>query len=103
MAYVAIAEASEGDHEVAVARYVRLPDRRGCEFAIAVADAWQRRGLGELMMRRLIETAREAGLERMEGQVLAANVAMLELCRRLGFTIAHDQGDALERRVVLDL
>ena len=103
MAYVAIAEAAEGDHEVAVARYVRLPDRRGCEFAIAVADAWQGRGLGELMMRRLIETARDAGLDRMEGQVLAANVSMLDLCHRLGFTVAHDEGDGLERRVVLAL
>ena len=103
MALVAI-DTSEGrEREVAVARYIRLPDGGSCEFAIVVADAWQDRGLGRLMMARLAGIARASGLERMLGQVLASNTGMLELCARLGMRVERDPGDAMLRRVSLEL
>ena len=103
MAIVAIDSGDGRDREVAVARYIRLPDGRTCEFAIVVADAWQNRGLGRRMMARLAEIARERGLARMEGQVLASNAGMLELCGKLGLEIAPDPADPLLRRVSLAL
>jgi acetyltransferase len=103
MALVAVAEEGGREREAAVARYVRLPDGRTCEYAIVVADAWQGRGLGTLVMRRLIAIASEAGLDTMVGQVLASNRAMLDLCRSLGFSIEADPRDSIERRVVLRL
>lgn len=74
---------------VGVARYVGNPDRHSCEFALTVTDEWQKRGVGRELMRRLMEVARDRGIEVMEGEVLANNVKMLRLCERLGFRIAH--------------
>jgi acetyltransferase len=102
MALVAIDASAAQPREVGVCRYIRLPDERSCEFAIVVADAWQGRGLGRVMMERLIAIARERGLERMLGYVLSANRGMLELCSRLGFEI-RAMADGEVREVVLQL
>jgi len=103
MALVAIEDAGGGQREVAVARYVALPDGEACEYAIVVADAWQGQGLGRRLMERLIGIARERGLRRMVGWVLAENAAMLALCARLGFVEHAEPGDLLTRRVELAL
>ena len=44
-------------------------------------------------MAALIDVARNRGLEKMEGFVLAANQPMLRLARRLGFVVAPDPDD----------
>ena len=103
MALVAIDRSAGRDREVAVARYIRLPDGVTCEFAIVLADDWQGKGLGPRVMGRLIAVARAAGLETMVGQVLASNQAMLHMCERLGFAIERDPDDPLNRRAVLRL
>jgi acetyltransferase len=92
---------SEGDHEkeIAVARYVKNPDGKSCEFAIVVADAWQHRGIGSRLMDCLIQAARAQGLQVMEGFVLATNHRMLALMDALGFRISGFEGDPTLRRV----
>jgi acetyltransferase len=89
--------------EVAVARYVVGPDDRSCEFAIVVADAWQRRGVGTLLMCALMDAARRRGLRLMYGEVLASNHKMLDLMRRLGFQVVRSPADARVVRVEADL
>jgi acetyltransferase len=103
MALIALEGPQGAEREVAVCRYVRLPDEATCEYAITVADDWQGRGLGGLMMARLIGIARARGLSTMEGWVLAANKPMLDLCTRLGFEQEPVPGDAMTRRVWLAL
>jgi acetyltransferase len=78
---------------VGVARYVANPDSISCEFALTVADDWQKRGVGGHLMQRLMNIARDRGLEVMEGEVLAQNAKMLRLCRKLGFRVMHDIDD----------
>jgi len=102
MALVAVREEGGEESVLAVCRYATLPDGRSCEFAIVVADAWQRRGLGRRMMSALIEVAAARGLERMVGLVHSANAPMLRLCGELGFT-REAHGDPGTRRVVLAL
>ena len=75
------------EQEIAVARYVALRAPGLCEFVLAVADGWQGRGVGYRLMQTLIGFAREAGYERMDGFVLAANHKMLELMQALGFEV----------------
>jgi acetyltransferase len=86
-----------------VARYVTNPDRRSCEFAIVVADAWHRKGIGHRLMQRLIEIARARGLDAMEGEVLAQNTEMLALAAALGFRVSGVAGSDGVRRVTLAL
>jgi acetyltransferase len=103
MALIAVVSRGGQEREVAVARYVTNPDHRSCEFAIVVADAWQRKGIGRRMMERLIGIARARGLKVMEGEVLARNREMLELAEGLGFGVSGITGDERVRRVTLAL
>jgi acetyltransferase len=103
MAFVAITGKGGDETEVGVARYVTNPDGSSCEFAIVVADDWQRRGLGRRLMTQLIEVARARGLARMVGHILATNRSMLTLASSLGFTVGESPDDPTVRRATLTL
>ncbi|HML13508.1 MAG TPA: GNAT family N-acetyltransferase [Xanthobacteraceae bacterium] len=75
-------------------------DERTAEFAILVRSQLKGHGLGWLLMRRVIDYAREKGLRRVYGDVLAENTTMLQMCTELGF-YTLDRGS--KKRVVLDL
>ncbi len=93
MALVAIYTGDDGEEEIGVARYMTNPDQKTCEFAIVVSDKWQGKGIARLLMQKLIEIARNRGLEIMEGQILANNFRMLELMLSLNFQINNDPDD----------
>jgi acetyltransferase len=103
MALIALICENGRETEIGVARYVVNPDGRSCEFAIVIADAWQRRGIGSKLMHSLMEAARRRGLETMEGWVLSGNTKMLALADGLGFTIDASAGDPSLRHVVKNL
>jgi RimJ/RimL family protein N-acetyltransferase len=67
------------------------------EFAILLRSHLKGHGLGWLMMRHMIDYAREHGLKTVRGQVLAENTTMLQMCGELGF---HASDDPLERGVM---
>jgi GNAT superfamily N-acetyltransferase len=64
--------AQDHDGIAGVARYAPLGDQR-YEVAIVVADAWQRRGLGTLLMTRLGHIARARGIAAFHATLLAEN------------------------------
>jgi N-acetylglutamate synthase-like GNAT family acetyltransferase len=66
---------------VGVARLVR--DGQVGEVAFAVADRWQDRGIGTLLVDRLAEDARAAGITSFRADIAAENAASLALMRRL--------------------
>ena len=102
LALVAEIDAPDGIDIVGGARYIE-GEGKACEFAVTVADDWQRVGLASRLLRELIAIARARGLERMEGFVLAGNSPMLGLARRLGFTLRADPRDPTVVVVALDL
>jgi acetyltransferase len=74
---------------IAEARYVReLRSGDAAQFAIAVDEAWQGRGLARLLLAKLACRAAVAGISRLQGETLASNARMLRLARRAGFGIA---------------
>lgn len=80
-----------GDREIlAIARLTRIPGRPEAEFAMLVADPHQGQGLGTRLLELLLEVGRDEGLERISADILPENNAMREVCRRLGFAVAHD-------------
>ncbi len=96
MAFVAIVGEAGHEVEVGVCRYITNPDGATCEFALVIADQWQRHGLGWRMMTLLIDTARARGLSVMVGHVLADNAPMLALCAQLGFVPGEPtEGDSV--------
>jgi len=79
-------------------------------LGIGFADAWQGQGLGEPMLRRLIEDAREAGRRGIELTTAVTNERALRLYLRLGFSlvgevdnVAGDGRVVRERRLFLAL
>jgi RimJ/RimL family protein N-acetyltransferase len=93
--------ALDGEHGVAVARYVRHGEGLA-EVAIGVADAWQRRGLGRELLVRLVEKARSApDLRALDAMTLADNRAAQGLLRSVGF--AFDRRDGVLLVYVLAL
>jgi acetyltransferase len=77
--------ALEGDEFIAVGRYAPNADGKTAEFALVVADEWQRKGLGRALLEKLKDEARKAGYQGLTGTILESNHEMLELTRRLGF------------------
>lgn len=78
--------------------------RRIGDFAVAVADAWQGKGIGRRLIRRLVESARQAGLRVLRGDVLSENRRMLALLRDAGFSTRRNPDDSLlhEASIALD-
>ena len=103
MAFVASKAAPAAEIIIGISRSEGDEDHRDCEFAVTVADAWQGRGLGVLLMQRLIAYATDAGYQRMIGYVLASNRAMLRLSLKLGFTATRAPGDPTVDVVILPL
>lgn len=69
---------------VAIARFVRDPgDPSRAEVAVTVADEWQHRGLGKLMLSRLADRAREQGIMHFTALVAADNTSMHKLLERI--------------------
>lgn len=85
---------------IAEARYVvDAADPALCEFAIAVADDWQGRGIASKLLRRLENRARAAGIGRMAADTLRTNVAMISLARKAGYTAGLNSRDARTMRL----
>lgn len=86
------------DRVVAMAQYVADPYPQRCDFAVVVADEWQGRGLGRQLIQALICIARAAGIEHIDGDVLAENAPMLGLLADMGFMLAaHEEGPYLRK------
>jgi acetate---CoA ligase (ADP-forming) len=80
----------EGERIVGVANYVRLRDPSAAEAAFAVADAYQRQGIGIRLLEQLAARASHAGVERFVAEVLAENRDMLGVFEAVGFELARE-------------
>jgi GNAT superfamily N-acetyltransferase len=88
---------------IAEAVHVMAPGGARCEFALSVTDAWQRRGLGTLLLRLVECRARLIGARHLFGDVLRTNDAMKCLARRRGFVLRSPVTDARLVEIVRDL
>ena len=86
-----------------VVRFSADPDNERAEFAILLDSAQTGLGLGSMMMRRIIDIARQRGIGQLFGEVLNDNRAMLALCRAMGFSRRHVPDDPGVSEVTLAL
>jgi acetyltransferase len=87
MALVAVLGDGAAEKIIGVARYAADANSQDCEFAVAVADEWQCRGIGTTLTRKLFEHAAHEGFRTIYGTVFANNQRMLELAEWLGLTV----------------
>ncbi|RJO66736.1 MAG: N-acetyltransferase [Myxococcales bacterium] len=85
VALIVLRGGESGEEEIGVARYVIDPDRANCEFAIVVADKWQKRGIGTRLMKALISHLQASGVKQISGSVLKSNSAMRKFGKQMGF------------------
>ena len=84
-AFIAVADGEI----VAVARFDRIGGGAEAEAAFVVADSWQGRGLGTVLLARLIDRARRLGVDRLVAQTLPYNRPMLSVFRSAGLPITE--------------
>jgi acetyltransferase len=91
-----LAETRTNGHDVMIAevRYVVEPGNdQDCEFAIAVADAWQGHGIGRELLAILEKHAAQEGRRELTADTLPENHAMISLAKRCGFAVGRNQYD----------
>jgi len=76
-----------------VGRLSKLHGTNEAEFALLVSDAWHGLGLGEELLKRLIQIGREEKLDRIVGQILSDNQAMQHICKKIGFEVKYNEAN----------
>ncbi|APV51846.1 hypothetical protein BWI17_20520 [Betaproteobacteria bacterium GR16-43] len=100
-ALIVTAQREGKEQAVAAGRFFIGPRGDEAEFALLVADEWQRKGIGKMLLGELVEEARRRGLKRLFGEILANNAGMLAVAAALGFAITTHPEDRKLRLAVL--
>jgi GNAT superfamily N-acetyltransferase len=103
LALIAFARVGGETAMIAEAVQVIAPESRRCEIALSVTDAWQRKGLGTLLISHMECRARMLGVRHVIGEMLRTNEAMKGLARKAGFAIRSSFTDARLVEIVRDL
>lgn len=93
MAFIATCRDEQGvDATLGVVRVFAGPDKQQAEFAVSVRSDLKGKGLGPILMHKLIAYCRSIGVRQLNGETLPDNLAMQNLARRCGFTIDNNAG-----------
>src|SRR5271165_3164651 len=94
LALLALADTDDTSCLVGEAVLASMPGSARSEFALSVADAWQRRGVGAALVADLECRARMRGARHLYGDVLRANTPMKNLARKAGYALRSPFTDA---------
>ncbi|MBI5263466.1 MAG: GNAT family N-acetyltransferase [Bradyrhizobium sp.] len=78
---------------VGEARYAFHADTSNFEFGLSIDDRWQGHGIGAALLKNLECRAAALGAERMFGDTLRSNEAMMSLARGRGFSFTGHPDD----------
>jgi acetyltransferase len=103
MAFIATAASPQGPNEtLAVVRALRDPDNHDAEFGIVVRSDLKGSGLGERLMRKMVDYLRSQGTRRLVATVLTENHRMLQLARDLGFVVQESSSGVRDISLALN-
>jgi acetyltransferase len=92
MALIVTRANGEGTGEtLGVARAIADPDNETAEFAVAARSDMKGRGLGSLLLSRIIDYAKKRGTRWMVGEALRENAGMIALARNSGFELTKTE------------
>jgi acetyltransferase len=92
MAFLMVTPEHLGVQILGVIHLIADPDLKRAEFAPMVRSGHGRRGLGELLMTKMIAYAQARGIAELYAEVLRENIGMTRLAIKLGFS-RHDNRD----------
>lgn len=87
MAFVAISFSSGEAKIIGVARALINPENTEAEFAILIRSDLKGKGLGKVLMTKIIDYCRKKGTLKMTGMTMPTNRGMLTLAQKLGFSL----------------
>jgi len=97
MAFIATVQTGQAVQTLGVARAVADPDNVCAEFGVIVRSDLKGRGLGRILMAKLIRYWRERGTQKLVGVALPDNQMVLRLARSLGFVVEPDASNGTMR------
>jgi acetyltransferase len=98
LAFVAV---TRGQDEVVIGdmQIHRFVDMENAEFSLTVADSWQGKGLGRVLMDYCITVARDIGIKMLWMDVIKENMRMIEFGNKYNFK----QLDGLEEDDMVEM
>jgi GNAT superfamily N-acetyltransferase len=78
---------------VGEARYAFDPETASIEFGLSIDDRWQGHGIGKALLKNLECRAASFGADRLFGDTLRSNDAMIGLARKTGYAFMPSPGD----------
>jgi acetyltransferase len=104
MTFIATAPDESGKPEtLGEVRTIADPDNRVAEYSIIVRSDLKGSGLGRKLLHKMIDYCRSRGTQRLAGQVLCRNRAMLAMSRAMGFRRKLSSEDTEVFEIWLDL
>jgi acetyltransferase len=104
MAFIATRTGADGCPEtLGVGRVVADPDNVSAEFAVTVRSDLKGKGIGEMLMNKLIAYCRARGTREIVGEALPQNAPVIGLVKKLGFTVGPVDEDEGVRKFRLPL
>lgn len=96
VALMAIVNENGRQQAIGVARYAVDAGGDSAECALSVADSWQNRGLGTVLMNHLVDIAHAQKIQKLYSIDSAENFRIQNLVRRLGFQSHLNPDDATQ-------
>jgi acetyltransferase len=87
MAFVAVTKDGNKEEIIGVSRALINPENTDAEFAILIRTDVKGKGLGKILMTRIIDYCMSKGTKQMSGITMPTNRGMLTLAQRLGFEV----------------
>jgi GNAT superfamily N-acetyltransferase len=78
---------------VGEARYAFDPETASIEFGLSIDDRWQGHGIGKALLKNLECRGASFGADRLFGDTLRSNDAMIALARKAGYAFTNTPGD----------
>ncbi|MCB4207662.1 bifunctional GNAT family N-acetyltransferase/acetate--CoA ligase family protein [Arthrobacter sp. UM1] len=87
---------TRGERIVGIGRYDRLPhDESSAEVAFNIADSFQGKGLGSILLEHLAAAARERGVKRFVAEILPENRKMMTVFIEAGYEVSRKFDDGV--------
>jgi len=71
---------------LAIARFSKLANSNDAAYSLLVKDKWHKKGIGKLLLKHIINIAKEEKIDNLFSQMFEDNIEMINLCEKLGFS-----------------
>jgi len=88
---------------IGTCRYIVKGDSNHAELTVVLRDDWQRRGLGKVMVTRVVDIARSKGIASIEILLDSRNEGMKRVFASLGYPVSYEPSmiDIADRMEIL--